>query len=342
MNIENEIWKKCQINDDALTTYGFQKKGSTYFFQKNIFKNTFRVEIQIREDGTIKGTVYDIEFGSEYTNYRREGDLGAFASQVKEEFINLLLDIKKNCTYSRPFTTPQANRLASLIYELYQDTPEFPWEGEPHGVFRNPNNQKWYGLIMSINKKKLDGENREVEILNVKLAKEKIDSLVKKKGFYPAYHMNKKNWITLLLDDTLSDEEVMECLEESYQYTEEKKEWLIPSNPHYYDVESAFQKEDVILWKQPRNIHLNDIVYLYVGQPYSAIFYQCQVIELNIPYSYKSKQLSMTTVMRIQLLKKYPKTAFPLEKLKTYGVTTVRGPRFVPSKLAKELKKKVL
>ncbi len=340
MKIE-ELFKRCHIDFPKLREYGFLFKNKRYYFSKKIMDDTLEIQITISKEETFEVKVFDLSFGEEYTNYKREGELGEFASKVKEEVLSLFIDIQKKCTTPCYFQKDQANRIAALVEKKYQDTPQFLWEEEPHGVFKNEQNGKWYGLIMDINRKKLDGIEKEVEILNVKLSPKKILSYQEKKGFYPAYHMNKKNWITILLDDTLSDEEIMECLEESHQYTEEKKEWLIPSNPYYYDIESAFAKEDTILWKQPLNIHLNDIIYLYVGQPYSAILYQCQVIELNIPYSYQTKKLSMKTVMRIQLLRTYPKTAFPLEKLKTYGVTTVRGPRFVPSKLSKELKKEV-
>ena len=62
---------------------------------------------------------------------------------------------------------------------------------------------------------------------------------------------------------------------------------------------------DTITWKQSNNIHVGDLVYLYVGSPYSAILYQCEAIEVNIPYEYQDKNLSMNRVMKIKLLKKY-------------------------------------
>ena len=51
--------------------------------------------------------------------------------------------------------------------------------------------------------------------MNVKLDKDEITELLKTRGFYPAYHMNKKNWITILLDDTISDEVIMCLIEKS-------------------------------------------------------------------------------------------------------------------------------
>ena len=43
-----------------------------------------------------------------------------------------------------------------------------------------------------------------------------------RKGVYPAYHMNHKMWISVLLDDTLGDDEVMELISVSFLLTNNK------------------------------------------------------------------------------------------------------------------------
>jgi len=58
-----------------------------------------------------------------------------------------------------------------------------------------------------------------VEVVNIKLEPEKILSLHKEKGFYPAYHMNKKNWISILLNDTVPDQVLLVLLDESHAFT---------------------------------------------------------------------------------------------------------------------------
>ena len=59
----------------------------------------------------------------------------------------------------------------------------------------------------------------KVEILNLKINEDELDELLKQDGFYLAYHMNKKSWVAVTLDDTLSDEEVMKYIKKSYIYT---------------------------------------------------------------------------------------------------------------------------
>ena len=63
---------------------------------------------------------------------------------------------------------------------------------------------------------KLDDKSGEVEIINIKLDEETIQKLVKQKGFYKAYHMNKKSWITIVLNDTLDDSMIKKLIDESY------------------------------------------------------------------------------------------------------------------------------
>ena len=64
------------------------------------------------------------------------------------------------------------------------------------------------------------------------------------------------------------------------------KEWLIPSNPKYYDIIHAFDDTDEIDWKQGAGIKTGDTVFMYVGSPVSAVLYKCKVTETDIPYSY--------------------------------------------------------
>ena len=58
--------------------------------------------------------------------------------------------------------------------------------------------------------------NGTVHILNVKCSPLETGSLLQKAGIFPAYHMNKTHWVTVLLDGTLPEPELFWLLEESY------------------------------------------------------------------------------------------------------------------------------
>ncbi len=341
MEIENEIFKRMKCNFKKLVNYGFVKCDHIYKYTKEILNSSFRVAITILEDGTIDGKIYDLDVNEEYINFRVNGQIGEFANQVREEYRNILNDIAKKCFTKEYFLFEQTNRIAEQINKMYQDEPEFAWDKFPgYGIYRNNINKKWYALIMNINRSKIEEATGEVEIVNVKLNPESIPVLLKKKGFYPSYHMQKKNWISIILDDTLTDEEIMQYIIESHQFTEQSEEWIVPANPKYYDMINCFKDTDTIIWKQSSRIEVGDIVYMYIAAPYSCILYQCEAIEVNIPYEYADKNLSMKKVMKLKLIQKYNQDVYPFQKLKELGVTAIRGPRLITPKLKKEFNQK--
>lgn len=221
MNIENEIFKRATVNLENALLYGFIKENNIYKYSKE-FMNSFRADIVIDENRFVSSKVFDINTNDEYINFRIEGQNGEFVSKVREEYKNILKDILNNCFENKYFIKEQSNRIANTIKTIYNDEPEFAWEKSPgFGIFRNPKSKKWYGLLMNIDKSKLDKKGSgEVEIINIKLSEEKILELLKSKGFYKAYHMNKKNWISIILDDTLSDDEILDYIKISHSYTE--------------------------------------------------------------------------------------------------------------------------
>lgn len=118
------------------------------------------------------------------------------------------------------------------------------------------------------------------------------------------------------------------------------KEWIIPSNPKYYDILHAFDDTEVIDWKQGAGIQEGDIVFMYVGAPVSAVLYKCRVTETNIPYQYQDGNLTIKALMKIQLLKRYAPDRFTFEVLKAeYGIFAIRGPRGIPELLSAALEK---
>lgn len=226
MNLEEKVFKKTNINIDKLISYGFKKINNSYIYSKNILNNTFKVIITIDCDNNIEGKVIDYHFDEEYLNYRNENLNGEFVNKVREEFKRVLVDIRDKCCTLLYFGSKQTNRISDFIINYYHTTPEFPWEKDPDcGIFRHANNKKWYALIMSVKRGKIENNDNieKVEIINLKLNEEKISQLLNKKGFYKAYHMNKKKWITIILDNTIKDEEIIAYIKESYNLTCNKK-----------------------------------------------------------------------------------------------------------------------
>ena len=217
MHIEEEIFKRTQVDFEKLESYGFHKNKDVFEFSKNFMNDKFRADIIIDKNGNVFGKVFDLEFNEEYTNIRIENSVGEFVSQVREEYKSILKDIRDNCFIKNYFVFEQANRMTKYIIDKYNDQPEFLWDKFPgYGVFRNKNNDKWYAIIMNIDKSKIDNDTGEIEIINIKVEESTLKNLINKKGFYEAYHMNKKNWLTIALDGTIKDEEICKLIDDSY------------------------------------------------------------------------------------------------------------------------------
>lgn len=115
-------------------------------------------------------------------------------------------------------TYTQRERIEKHLQEVYGTKAEHLWLKYPnYSVFRHPASQKWYAIIMDIPKNKLGfNEDEIVNVLDIKCDPIMIGSLLSEKGFLPAYHMNKGTWISILLDETVSDEQILPLLELSY------------------------------------------------------------------------------------------------------------------------------
>lgn len=222
MSIEEEIFKKAIPDFKKLELYGFEKSKESYIYSKLILKDSFKLYVEIDNNQSVKCKVIDLTFNDEYTNYKNKNISSEFVNTVRKEIEEILEDIKLKCFKINYFESSQANKIANLIIKKYQNTPEFLWDKYPcYGIFRNSISKKWYAIIMNVQKNRIDDKYKkeDIEIINVKLDKEEIDKLLSKKGFYKAYHMNKKSWITIILDDTLSDEEIMSYVIKSYGFS---------------------------------------------------------------------------------------------------------------------------
>lgn len=62
-----------------------------------------------------------------------------------------------------------------------------------------------------------------LDVVNFKCDPILIGSLRGEPGIFPAYHMNKEQWLTAALDGSVSDEQIKMLLDMSYEATASKK-----------------------------------------------------------------------------------------------------------------------
>lgn len=113
------------------------------------------------------------------------------------------------------------------IYEYvkkqYGTVPEYLWKESPESAVLRHKNGKWYAVLMQVEKSRLGLEgDTEVDIIDVKCNPDMVGLLTQTYGFLPGYHMNKKYWITMLLDGTVSEAKILDFLDMSYDLIDGK------------------------------------------------------------------------------------------------------------------------
>ena len=91
--------------------------------------------------------------------------------------------------------------------DTYGTSPDYPFEEDfETAVLRHGYNRKWYAIVMRVSRRKFGFESDEViDVVNLKLPTEMFGSFGSDDGVYPAYHMNKLHWISVLLPDASDD-----------------------------------------------------------------------------------------------------------------------------------------
>ena len=112
----------------------------------------------------------------------------------------------------------QRQRIMEYIQDRYAVEPEYLWVKYPnYAVFRQPASRKWFAAIMDVNRKSLDLPGTgTADVMDLKCGPVLVGSLLAQDGYRPAYHMSKSSWISVLLDETVPDEQIFPLLELSY------------------------------------------------------------------------------------------------------------------------------
>ena len=341
MSIEQEIFRCRTVRPGALAPFGFERDDDGYRYAEAIMGGEFLAVVRIDGGGRVHGAVVAADSGEEYLPMRVDSSTGAFVGEVREQYRRILERIAASCTFKDPFLSAQANRIARMVREQLGEAPDFPFKGAPGcGVFRFPQNRRWYGIVMHIRKSLLargGSSDEEADVLNVKADADAMAELLAVPGIFPGYHMNRAHWISIILDGTVPDGLVMRLLEQSRGFASRggrkvrvpgsAASWIIPANPRFCDIAPIFKRKTGILWKQGAGIRAGDTAFIYMGSPVSAIRYKCLVTETAIPCEYHDGNIRMTQAMKMDLLEEYPLSFCTAARMRDLGIRSVRGPR---------------
>ena len=248
-----ERLKNRTIDYEKLIKYGFVNDKDVYTYKTNIYHNQFELNIFFSEEKQYSKLI-DIENKEEYALVDIEDSSGEFIGKLKEEYECIIEDIITNCTNKEIFKSIQAINIINYIKKKYNDELEFLWEKfDDNAIWRNKQNNKWYALLLTVSKNKLGIESGDIiEIIDLRYQKEKIEEIIDNKNIFPGYHMNKKSWITIKLDNSVDIKQIYKLIDNSYKISIGNKCGLTGDNlsQKVYDYLTTIPKGKVVTYKQ--------------------------------------------------------------------------------------------
>ncbi len=209
-----DIFDNYKLNINALLDYGFIEKENSYEYEKQIEEN-------ISVKFTINNKVFDIlvyenDTLEKFLPYYIKNSNGSYVSSIKEKVEEIKSDILNKCFYKNDLK----KELLDYVKEKYGTIEEYPWKKYKDYCTLKTKNNKWYALFMNVDKKvlKLNSDSK-IDILNLKNSPDVIEKLIDNKMYFPAYHMNKKHWITIILNNNTNIELVKMLVDDSYELT---------------------------------------------------------------------------------------------------------------------------
>lgn len=219
-----KFFNNSNVDFNKLLDFGFNYDKNKYLFQKEILNNQFTLNICVDKNGTVSTNIIDNTTNEEYILHLMEDVGGEFVGNVRSEYYKVLTDIKERCFETHIFKSSQSKAVIEYIKNQYGDELEFLWPKFPNNaIWRRKDNKKWYSLIISLPRNKLkQAGDGIVEIIDVRITEDDL-KLIDNKSILEAYHMNKKHWITLIMDNALDNAFVFNLIDKSYILAKNKK-----------------------------------------------------------------------------------------------------------------------
>ncbi len=183
-----------------------------------MIENEFDIMVTFSEDGNLDTKVIDLMSNDEYLLVKVPDATGEYVGKVRAAYKNKLIEIIIKCSEIEVFKSNQAKQIIKYVKEKYDNEPEFLWEKfAGNAVFRHKENNKWYGVLLTIHKSKLGIDSEEkVDIIDLKILPKDIEKVIDNEKYFFGYHMNKKHWFTIILDGSVSIEKIFEFIDISY------------------------------------------------------------------------------------------------------------------------------
>lgn len=206
---------------EKLKAFGFLEENGFLCLKKKIADGEFYTIIRLSEK-SFTAEVFETLTDEKYVLFDVISANGSFVGQIRSEVKELIEEIRGKCFDSQDIR----QKYFDFLHTDLSAAGDSPWadEGDVTSfVFRCPNS-KWFALVMKIKFKNLGFESdEEVWVVNLKADVEKIPEITDKKSIFPAYHMNKKYWITVLLTAVTNFDQLCDLTRRSYELVSVKK-----------------------------------------------------------------------------------------------------------------------
>lgn len=152
--------------------------------------------------------VYDTETQEYYQPFYIHG----MQLSIHQEVENVIQVILEQCYIKQEKFQKLVNYMMRLDETI---TVTSPFKKHPEYLAMCHQN-KWFALYMVIDYKKLDStKSGRIDVINIKVQPEDI-AYIDHITFFPAYHMNKKHWMSIRLHNEMPTETVYSLVERSY------------------------------------------------------------------------------------------------------------------------------
>ena len=205
--------EKYNFSKKQLLQFGFKEEAEKLIYRQEILDMSFLIEI-VFVDSQLLVEVYDLEFDEVYSLYSVDSAVGETVQNIREHVENLLRSILG--------LADQSGKISSEVIDYcnkYGGNHVNPFKKHLDILaFVNEKN-KWYALLSDVEYNKLNKNTditTKVKILNVKYPTDNILDIIDNQNIFPAYHMNKKHWISIVLDKNIKLETIKELIDISY------------------------------------------------------------------------------------------------------------------------------
>ena len=218
MDIES-IFRYKVPNAEKLAACGFLPDGEGVSKTVPILRDAFDVAVTVAPGGAVRFKVVEKATGEEYVLVHVDSAQGGFVGDVRKACEKVLADIAAGCFDTETLKAEQTKRTIAWMKSEFSAEPEFLWEKyRDCAAFRHPDNQKWFAVILTVDRSRLGMDGRgNVEVIDLKALPADVEARLADPRFLKAYHMNKTHWFTVCLDGSVPDEELFALIAESWR-----------------------------------------------------------------------------------------------------------------------------